>query len=40
MIKHRYLSTACFHELHHRCRIRCKFCDVQCECECHEEEGK
>jgi hypothetical protein len=33
--KHSYLSTACYHGQHERCRKRCKFCDATCECECH-----
>lgn len=32
---HHYLSTACFHDLHQRCRLTCKFCQVECECSCH-----
>ena len=32
---HDYLSTACFHGLHERCRQQCKFCDVKCNCLCH-----
>jgi len=33
---HGYVSTACFHGLHGRCRLVCKFCDVPCRCECHD----
>jgi hypothetical protein len=32
---HDYLSTACFHGLHERCRRHCKFCGVDCRCPCH-----
>jgi hypothetical protein len=32
---HDYLSTACFHGLHERCRLNCKFCGVDCRCPCH-----
>lgn len=32
---HIYLSTACFHDLHDRCRLVCKFCDQPCLCLCH-----
>lgn len=32
---HDYLSTACFHGLHKRCRRHCKFCGVDCRCTCH-----
>jgi hypothetical protein len=32
---HDYLSTACFHGLHGRCRRNCKFCDAPCNCACH-----
>lgn len=32
---HAYTSTACGHDLHHRCRRTCKFCDAPCECPCH-----
>ena len=34
--EHDYLSTACYHGLHVRCRLRCKFCDTPCRCECHQ----
>jgi hypothetical protein len=33
---HSYVSTACFHLLHERCRKTCKFCEAKCECPCHE----
>ena len=33
---HDYLSTACYHELHARCRQSCKFCAIVCRCECHK----
>lgn len=32
---HSYLSTACHHGLHARCRVSCKFCSTLCECRCH-----
>lgn len=32
---HNYLSTACLHGLHDRCRENCKFCAAPCRCECH-----
>lgn len=38
--KHRYVSTACLHGLHSRCRDTCKFCGEPCRCtslECHHE---
>jgi hypothetical protein len=34
---HDYLSTACHHGLHARCRLTCKFCAEPCRCECHRE---
>jgi hypothetical protein len=37
-IEHDYLSTACFHGQHDRCRRQCKFCDAACNCECHKAE--
>lgn len=37
---HDYLSTACLHELHERCRMNCKFCGVGCKCPCHERKVK
>lgn len=33
---HDYLSTACHHKRHDQCRKTCKFCEVECCCECHE----
>jgi Family of unknown function (DUF5662) len=32
-----YVSTACMHEHHDRCRRRCKWCDSACRCACHIE---
>jgi hypothetical protein len=32
---HAYVSTACIHELHDRCRLTCKFCEAICRCPCH-----
>jgi len=37
---HDYLSTACYHELHERCRLVCKFCETPCACICHQEGGE
>ena len=34
---HAYLSTACRHGLHDRCRKTCKFCGTACLCSCHTE---
>ena len=33
--EHVYISTACLHEEHGRCRRTCKFCAALCQCECH-----
>lgn len=33
--EHGYFSTACEHDLHDRCRLKCKFCDAPCFCSCH-----
>ena len=35
-VKHDYKSTACVHERHVECRLKCKFCQAECSCECHE----
>lgn len=35
MSDHQYVSTACQHDLHDRCRKVCKFCDAMCGCVCH-----
>lgn len=35
---HDYLSTACFHAEHERCRRSCKFCSAQCRCHCHDSD--
>lgn len=32
---HLYLSTACTHGFHMRCRGTCKFCEAACRCQCH-----
>lgn len=32
---HVYMSTACIHAMHGRCRMTCKFCDAPCRCSCH-----
>lgn len=34
---HRYVSTACTHEIHEGCRVTCKFCNQICLCHCHWE---
>jgi hypothetical protein len=34
---HRYLSTACLHQIHERCRLTCKTCSAPCTCPCHIE---
>lgn len=34
---HDYLSTACYHGQHDQCRKQCKFCEVGCNCGCHNE---
>lgn len=36
---HVYISTACQHDLHPRCRRVCKFCDELCLCLCHYTKG-
>jgi hypothetical protein len=38
MSDHVYISTACTHKLHHECRLKCKWCDSTCECDCHDDE--
>lgn len=35
--EHHYISTACRHDLHDRCRKRCKFCGAPCLCKHHRE---
>ena len=35
-MKHIYMSTACQHGLHDRCRKQCKFCEAKCSCSCHK----
>lgn len=30
-----YVSTACQHALHRRCRKKCKWCKMPCACYCH-----
>lgn len=37
MPEHSYLSTACGHKIHRRCRLTCKFCGAPCECRCHSD---
>lgn len=34
-MRHIYVSTACQHDLHDRCRMTCKFCNDVCKCDCH-----
>jgi hypothetical protein len=36
-MSHDYLSTACSHGLHDRCRRTCKFCRAPCRCGCHAD---
>lgn len=36
--EHDYLSTACLHGLHDRCRLRCKFCYAECRCPCGHQD--
>lgn len=31
-----YVSDACHHGLHHRCRVLREFCGEDCKCECHD----
>ena len=38
-IPRHYISTACHHEQHEKCRLDCKFCDAPCRCTCHKGEG-
>jgi hypothetical protein len=33
---HLYVSTACQHGQHDRCRQQCKFCAAPCLCPCHK----
>lgn len=35
VVVHQYVSTACQHQLHARCRRTCKFCETYCLCACH-----
>lgn len=39
-LTHKYISTACQHDLCDRCRKTCKFCNVRCICTCHEWRGE
>lgn len=34
--KHAYLSTACHHGEHGKCRVSCKYCPATCWCQCHK----
>ena len=36
-VRHDYLSTACYHAHHERCRRKCKFCAAKCRCACHKK---
>lgn len=38
LFDHNYLSTACYHHLHNKCRLTCKYCkyDNFCVCHCHK----
>jgi hypothetical protein len=38
--EHRYLSPACVHDIHARCRRRCKFCESLCVCSCHSPDDE
>lgn len=38
LVKHRYISTACFHDLHGNCPQKCTWCPTPCLCECHDAE--
>lgn len=33
--RHDYTSTACHHDEHGKCRLRCKYCAALCRCTCH-----
>lgn len=37
--RHHYVSTACQHGLHDRCRRTCKFCETGCACGCGHPSG-
>lgn len=37
--EHVYISTACYHGLHDRCRQSCKFCSTPCRCSCGHKAG-
>lgn len=38
--QHVYVSTACLHNEHEKCRISCKFCESRCVCpDCHGTPG-
>jgi hypothetical protein len=39
MTDHAYLSTACLHREHGKCRRVCKYCPSECQCSCHREAG-
>lgn len=34
-----YVSTACQHTLHSRCRAHCKWCNANCRCDCHGDNA-
>ena len=36
-MRHTYISTACQHARHKRCKVKCKFCTATCLCKCHAE---
>jgi hypothetical protein len=36
--EHRYVSTACQHGKHERCRLACKFCGTACVCGCGHQQ--
>jgi hypothetical protein len=33
-----YFSTSCFHDLHGRCKGKCKYCEERCRCDCHKDK--
>ncbi len=39
-VDHSYVSTACYHGRHERCRLTCKFCPAPCRCQaCTHDEA-
>lgn len=37
-LTHNYVSTACTHQLHLKCRRECKWCASKCNCACHMDD--